>query len=105
LDKFNYNDAVIKLFSLLTILVALITIFLQLPPNMISEESIKRGFSIIIIVGIFFFIRYSYLLKKANAHFIRREEMIDEWYGLLGVNKKVLDVEFLKGYKKPCILF
>ncbi len=105
LDKFNYNDAAVKLFGSLAILVALITILFSSIPIFVSKEEAFLWSSLLLVLAVILYFRYSYLMKVANAHFIIRENMIYNWYHDLGVDKKELNKEFTKLYKKPYILF
>lgn len=105
LDKFNYNDAAVKLLGIIAGLLALVAITLQSIGNFLTRESATLWLWIILAAGVFIFFFQRYKMNVANRHFTRREEMIDGWYEKLGVKKDDLNKEFLKGYKKPCWLF
>ena len=105
LDKFDYNDAAVKLLGVIAGLLALVAITLQSIGNFLTKESATVWLWIILAAGVFVFLSQRYKMKVANRHFMRREEMIDEWYEKLGVKKEDLNKEFLRGYKKPYWLF
>ena len=105
LDKFNYNDAAVKLLGIIAGLLALVAITLQSIGTFLTKESATIWLWIILAACVFVFLFQRYKMRLANRHFVRREEMIDEWYEKFGVKKEDLDKEFLRGYKNPCWLF
>ena len=105
LDKFNYNDAAIKLLGLIAGFIALVAITLQSIGTFLTKQSASTWLWIILAAAVFVFFFQRYKMNIANRHFVRREEMIDDWYEKLGVKKEELNKEFLKRYCKPCWLF
>jgi hypothetical protein len=77
LDKFNYNDAAIKLLGLLAGFLALMTITLQSIGTFLTRESAIIWLWIILSATVFVFLFQRHKMRLANRHFMRREEMID----------------------------